>query len=682
MSENQSPQPSDSLYDDTTTEDVLRDIWNDIVQKDDAASDKTVKLENGSQNERSSEGPDSSEAQVTEQMTLSSMMSEPIPTIGQPELSESIDVVDEAWDDVELPGTVSLAGAAPAKDVTSSAEKTVEKTTEQAQSIAAGREKELLTLIHDLNECNDALLTRVSKLEGDLDETQRTRQTEAEQAQIAQHKLSERVSAEQASAQEVSLNAQQQVAKLVAQLESTQQALQRQHLVTQTLQADLENSKERITQLEHECALTTQQHAAEAQARIQAETSNRDLRSRLQRQQRYTLQFKAALEKSLTVSARSATDFNTSDFNTADLNTVGFRNTRATAQPTAFSEQSGVNMPKAQKIMPWASASTVPFEGIDPHLENLIRTAGQRNAAQQPVSSINSFDASTPSKAVADSTESSATPTADPEAENQLWQDLERVMDITDTPDIESILGTTTQDSNASDTIASQSSQSVDVVEPSVTAIEEEDPNVVKEISVVRETSLTDGETVVVPSEALLTEGKSEEDLPKETTFNWQKGTETQTAAEQVSVEQVDTDQTDTEQIDTEQIDTKPGSNELSDDLEQLPPAKKTALPSLVIEPYSPPESAPLSASAVAFTEPSPWGKSLSMPVESAEVVAEGQKGDEQESHEGTYLPAVDGDVSDISPVVNRLRSQKKISSLSSVQLPTFETAKSGSFKR
>lgn len=700
MSENQSPQPSDSLYDDTTTEDVLRDIWNDIVQKDDDdAHGKTVPLENSAQNELSSNALDtnaldinaldtsaldSSEEQVAEQMTLSSMMSQPIPTIGQSGLSEPIDTVDEDWDAVELPGTVVLNGADLAKGIASSVEQTVEKTDEQSPPIAAGRENELLTLIHDLNECNDALLMRVSQLEGELDETRRTRQTEAEQAQIAYHKLSERVCAEQASAQEVSHNAQQQVAKLVAQLESTQQALQRQHLVTETLQAELENSKERIIQLEHESALTTQQHAAEAQARIQAETSNRDLRSRLQRQQRYTLQFKAALEKSLTVSARSATDFNTSDFNTADLNTVGFKKNRAPAQPTAFSEQSGVNMPKAQQIMPWASASTVPFEGIDPHLENLIRSAGQRNAAQQPIPSINSFDASTSSKADADATESPVTPAADPEAEKQLWQDLERVMDITDTPDIESILGANANHTAASVTVASQAvvSQSAAAAEPSVTAIKEEDPNVVKE------TSQTDCETVDASLEELSTEGKlSEEDLPtaslseeessKETTFNWQQGTDIQTATEPVNAEQADNKQTAAAQADVD-----PVSDDLPDGLEALPTVSTTDIPSLVIEPYSPPAGKPLSASAVAFTEPSPWGKPPSVPVDSAEVVAEGTQGDEQESREGTYLPAVDGDVSGISPVVNRLRSQKKISSLSSVQLPTFETAKSGSFKR
>ncbi|MEO1634654.1 MAG: hypothetical protein AAFS04_06195, partial [Cyanobacteria bacterium J06631_9] len=137
MSENQSPQPSDSLYDDTTTEDVLRDIWNDIVQKDDDAHGETVQPENSTQTERSLDALDSSEERseerseepVPEQMTLSSVMSEPIPTIGQPELSgpaEAIDAVDEAWDDAELPGTVSLSNAGPAKEITpSAAEKTV-----------------------------------------------------------------------------------------------------------------------------------------------------------------------------------------------------------------------------------------------------------------------------------------------------------------------------------------------------------------------------------------------------------------------------------------------------------------------------------------------------------------------------------------------------------------------------
>lgn len=682
MSENQSPQPSDSLYDDTTTEDVLRDIWNDIVQKDDDAHGETVQPENSTQTERSLDALDSSEERsgerseerseepVPEQMTLSSVMSEPIPTIGQPELSgpaEAIDAVDEAWDDAELPGTVSLSNAGPAKEITpSAAEKTVGKSDEQAQPIATGREKELLTLIHDLNECNDALLTRVSQLEGELDETQRTRQTEAEQAQIAQYKLSERVSVEQASAQEVSLNAQQQVAKLVAQLESTQQALQRQHLVTQTLQAELENNQERITQLEHECALTTQQHAAEAQARIQAETSNRDLRSRLQRQQRYTLQFKAALEKSLTVSARSATDFNTADCKTSSFNT------RAAAQPTAFTEKSAVSMPKAQQIMPWASASTVPFEGIDPHLENLIRSASQRGSLQPSTPSASRLDATASGAAGDSKTESNVAPTADPEAENQLWQDLERVMDITDTPDIESILSEKASNTAASNTAASNivEPQSAKVSESSLLAPEEEEASKDEALSLIdSETAAQLEETSAAgslqadvsegdPLETDVTEGKSASGKsPKATTFNWQKDAENQFT---------------TAPADSEPV-TKSLSNDLANDLGGLP-AATTNLPSLVIEPYSPPAGEPLPASAVAFTEPSPWGRPLPAPG--------GKSADQDDERESQYLPAVEDETSDIAPVVNRLRAQKKISSLSAVQLPTFETAKSGSFKR
>ena len=247
-------------------------------------------------------------------------------------------------------------------------------------SIAPEREQELLALIHDLNQCNDVLLSRVTQLESALEQSQ---------------------SAQQLS-QQVSHNAPQQIAKLVSELDNTEQALNRQQLVNENLQTELDNAQERIAQLERECTIVAQQHLEEVQAKAKAESTSKDLRSRLQRQQRYTMQFKAALEKSLTVTAKPA-------------NTT-------VAQPVSFKDSTAVAMPRAQRIMPWVSDNSSPFAGIDPHLESLIRGVGKSSArsGHQPAEETTGNDSGKAEK----QTEQTTTP----EAEAKLWQDLERVI--------------------------------------------------------------------------------------------------------------------------------------------------------------------------------------------------------------------------------------------------------------
>ena len=291
----------------------------------------------------------------------------------------------DVWETVALPGTLGEAPSAAIEPPTATAD----------SALSPDRENELLTLIHDLNECNDALLARTSQLEEALEATRLALAAEIEKARAAHSKMTSQISAEQATAQQTAQNAQQQVAKLVSQLDVSEQACSRQHLIIENLQTELSNCQERIVQLEHECAVITQQHATEAQARTQAETTSRDLRSRLQRQQRYTLQFKAALEKSL--SAKIQQPASAADH---------------AEQPQSAAPKEPVPMPRAQRIMPWASGSAAAFQGIDPHLESLIRGASQ--PADVPAAPAAASDYPTTA--------------ADQEAEAALWQDLERVM--------------------------------------------------------------------------------------------------------------------------------------------------------------------------------------------------------------------------------------------------------------
>ncbi len=482
---------------------------------------------------------------------------------------------DDAWDVVGLPGTVNGTKSTAASSAA-------------AKPVSTSREQELLTLIHDLNNCNDVLLGKVSKLEAALSESQQSVRTEVERAQTAQEKMLEQVLEQQSAAQQTAQTAQQQVAKLVSQLDTAEQTLKRQQLIQETLEAELNEAQERINQLERECALTTQQHADEAQARIKAETTNRDLRSRLQRQQRYTLQFKAALEKSLTVTGSTAAD------------------SSVVSKPVSFNEDtlhSSVTMPRAERIIPWNAIGSAPFAGIDPHLENLIRGQAETDEPAEPgyleskrsesVRAGNSLGTgpTQPEPAAADQV-----PVVDIEAETKLWQDLERVMGI------------------AAEVVSTES------IEDPAANTEAVDARKTKQIE----------ETV-------------RESLDSEPRLNWQ-----------AKSAPLPIDPTTDPTTDAPATQSLPTAEPVSASLESLPQQPQQAQSAAAEQPRP--------------QQPRPQQPQIQLP--------------QPPQQSADYLPLIDGDASAVSPVVNPLRPQRKIGSMAAVQLPTFEKAKAGSFKR
>ena len=96
--------------------------------------------------------------------------------------------------------------------------------------------------------------------------------------------------------------AQAQIQSLFEQLESSAQNLQRQESLAESYRGQLELNQQRLAQLERECALIQGKYSEQTRLLSQSENACRELRTRLKRQQRQTLQFKAALEKSLETS--------------------------------------------------------------------------------------------------------------------------------------------------------------------------------------------------------------------------------------------------------------------------------------------------------------------------------------------------------------------------------------------
>jgi predicted nucleic acid-binding Zn-ribbon protein len=289
---------------------------------------------------------------------------------------------DQAWTAVPLPGTLPTEPAMPS-----------------AAPTAAPREAELLTLIRDLNRCNEALMARVNQLENALDQSQQALKVEVGRSRQRQASTDDKAAVAQ----------QRSMAQLLSELETASDGLKRQRILNETLQAQLDTSQERVTQLDRECTVLRQRHSEQGQALEASEILCRDLRSRLQRQQRYTLQFKAALEKCLDMNAQAG--------NAA----IPHQNVVMDSPYSSF-EDTGSNplsMPRAERIQPWSSAEgdTVPG-AMDPQLMALLKRP-QTSSAEASVSPTN------PSPSMA----TSADPPSDGDADTRLWQDLERVVD-------------------------------------------------------------------------------------------------------------------------------------------------------------------------------------------------------------------------------------------------------------
>lgn len=205
-----------------------------------------------------------------------------------PELGE------EDWQIVDFPNALSVDAIAHSSEEPPTDELSIQPA---ATSVALTQADlvELLSLMQELQHRNSYLLGRVNQLEAVLNDCQSTLEAQATRTQEQ-----ETVLAQQA---EEMLAAEEHIHRLTHELDCAHQATQRQQILIETLTGQLESSQERVAQLERECALTQQRYNEQTHSLLQSENICRDLRSRLHRQQRYTLQFKAALEKCLDISS-------------------------------------------------------------------------------------------------------------------------------------------------------------------------------------------------------------------------------------------------------------------------------------------------------------------------------------------------------------------------------------------
>jgi hypothetical protein len=236
--------------------------------------------------------------------------------------------------------------------VTASASTSVEAITSQSEALATT--ENFAKRLELLQKENGELRDRIVQLEQDLSQQQIEFQLEVARSLHSTPESPSQPEASEVDHEELAV-AQVRVRELLQELEFSKQASQRQRILVETLTEQLDASQERVAQLERDCALAQQRYNEQVQQLLQTENTCRDLRMRLHRQQRQTLQFKAALEKCLEMPpAQRQSHFSPT------LNLEDSAPTPAVPVPPASFSQ--VLMPKNQPVRPWSIASGLQLE--------------------------------------------------------------------------------------------------------------------------------------------------------------------------------------------------------------------------------------------------------------------------------------------------------------------------------
>lgn len=138
---------------------------------------------------------------------------------------------------------------------------------------------------------NRDLRKNVVNLEHSLAESQ-----ERLQSQVMRSRSADLLIAQQT--EELNLS-QEQINRLFSELDAAHQVNQHQQKLIENFSTELELNQQQVALLERECALLQESYNDKTQQLLQLEQQCRELRSRLLRQQRHTLQFKAALDQCL-----------------------------------------------------------------------------------------------------------------------------------------------------------------------------------------------------------------------------------------------------------------------------------------------------------------------------------------------------------------------------------------------
>ncbi|MEA5596107.1 hypothetical protein [Rivularia sp. UHCC 0363] len=242
----------------------------------------------------------------------------------------------------------------------------------QQQAIVDTEFQKLLELNEELRSANNKLYEQVEELTTALNDSQAALQRQKKRATVAESMFKQQT-------QELNA-AQAQIQSLFDQLENAVKNSQRQESLAESYKGQIELNQQRLAQLERESALIQTKYDEQTSLLSQSENACRELRTRLKRQQRQTLQFKAALEKSLETSVPG--------YDTLDDNDSSFLDITANSKLNKLSQTQTTS--STQLIQPW-SAPPESYK-IQNDLWEEILTTSAANDSENPIQESSSWE--------------------------------------------------------------------------------------------------------------------------------------------------------------------------------------------------------------------------------------------------------------------------------------------------
>ncbi len=148
---------------------------------------------------------------------------------------------------------------------------------------------------HKLRQHNRELIKKIVQLEQNIKEDREALESQILRTRTGEVKISQQI-------EEVEAN-REQIEYLSREIEKFESLVQRKNILIETISKQLETSQEQIARVERECALIQEEKERQNQNFLETQRKVEELSARLHRQQRYTLEFKAALDQCLEVPA-------------------------------------------------------------------------------------------------------------------------------------------------------------------------------------------------------------------------------------------------------------------------------------------------------------------------------------------------------------------------------------------
>ncbi|MCT7983544.1 hypothetical protein NG796_09565 [Laspinema sp. A4] len=353
--------------------------------------------------------------------------------IGNPEISPTnLDPQEEDWETVEFPNAISLDALLvnsqeeePIPQILSPTESIGEAIARiKAPSISSAASPEAV-LVEQLQQENLELDGRIEQLETLLHECRQSLQQQRSQA-LDRQKLLDRRTLELKSITG-------QIEQLSEHIQSATKQIQQQQQQIAYLGTQLQTSQEIRAKLERECALTQQRYHEQSQILVQTQTTCQDLRARLHRQQRHTLQFKAALEKCIETPLEKANAMASLRQSTleepTDLLETGAKEAIANPNPA-----NTTLFPKADPIKPWSLADADEAEPRQQPVPN-VKSGADLSKIRLPLSAkgehLKPFPSHIPAQEPILEKPSNPKETQSQDAENEqpVWEDLDSLIE-------------------------------------------------------------------------------------------------------------------------------------------------------------------------------------------------------------------------------------------------------------